>query len=270
MPIEGITRFCFAASYSLAFLLELARIPWPARGWQVAGWVAGGAGLFAHTAYLLMHRPSPATPTGSLLILSWVLAVFFLYGTLHHRKSAWGLFVLPLVLILVGLSVLFAGGDYADWKVLTSQRSWGIIHGGLMLLAAIGVCVGCVSSVMYLIQSRRLRRKSLGKHGVPLMSLERLERMNRRAIDWAFPLWTAGLLLGAVLMYVNRAQLSDWAALKVAGTGGLWVVFLLLMYLRYGAHLPGRRLSMLTIVAFLLMLVTMAASHEFAVPGGSA
>ena len=41
---------------------------------------------------------------------------------------------------------------------------------------------------------------------------------------------------------------------------------LLLMYLRYGAHLSGRRLAQFTLLAFLLMLVALLAAHPF-VPG---
>ncbi|HEY8503514.1 MAG TPA: hypothetical protein VIL46_02955, partial [Gemmataceae bacterium] len=52
--------------------------------------------------------------------------------------------------------------------------------------------------------------------------------------------------------------------LKVFGTAGLWLVGLLLLYLRYGAHLPGRRLAVLTIAAFALMVVTLAAAHPLA------
>lgn len=247
--------------------MELARAIWPARWLRVGSLVAGAAGLFAHTAFLLIQAPNPATPSGSLLLLAWVLAVFFLYGSFHHARIAWGVFVLPLVVGLLLLSVLIADGEFGSIRqplgVLSTPRSWGIIHGGLLLLAAVGVSVGCVASVMYLIQARRLKTKSHPTAGLRLFSLERLERMSRRALDWAFPLWTAGLLLGAVLMYVNAAQLKDWAALKIAGTAGLWIVFLLLMYLRYGVHLPGRRLAILTILAFILMLLTLAASHDF-------
>ena len=35
--------------------------------------------------------------------------------------------------------------------------------------------------------------------GLRLLSLERLESMNRRAINWAFPLLTVGLLLGVAI-----------------------------------------------------------------------
>ena len=54
--------------------------------------------------------PRRQRPVGWMLILAWVLAVFYLYGSIHHRRLAWGVFVLPLVLGLVGLSALFGPG----------------------------------------------------------------------------------------------------------------------------------------------------------------
>jgi len=267
MPwVEGITRFCFAASYTVALIAEIVQLFRPR--W-VPRWLArffGTAGLFAHSVFLVMHQPSPASPQGSLLLLAWVVAIFYLYGSLHYRRVVWGVFVLPVVLILLALAeaVMHLGpGDpvFAEVSWFSGERFWGNVHGTLMLLAAVGVSVAFVASVMYLIQAARLRNKSITMGGMRLLNLERLETMNRRAVNWAFPLWSAGLLLGVYLLRGSDASASEWATLKIVSTAGLWVVFLLLMYLRYGVHLPGRRLALLSMMAFGLMLVTFAASH---------
>jgi ABC-type uncharacterized transport system permease subunit len=54
----------------------------------------------------------------------------------------------------------------------------------------------------------------------------------------------------------------------VLGAGVLWLVFAILLYLRYGAHLRGRRVALLTIVAFVLLLFTLVASHTGVQGGG--
>src|SRR5215468_6075303 len=132
--IQGIHHYCIGLSYLCAFLLELARLTWPAKVWRVAGLVFGAAGLFAHTAYLLFNQPTPAAPYGSLLLLAWVLALFYLYGTVHHAKQAWAVFVLPVVLVLVGLSLLLVTASpemtrftVPEWA--SGERFWGIVHG---------------------------------------------------------------------------------------------------------------------------------------------
>src|SRR5580693_6298578 len=96
--IERITVFCFAASYGVALALELWHLfaPRPVLRLVAIGW--GAAGLLAHTFYVLARPLSLETPLGSLLLLAWILAIFYVYGSVHHYRQAWGLFVLPLVL----------------------------------------------------------------------------------------------------------------------------------------------------------------------------
>jgi ABC-type uncharacterized transport system permease subunit len=195
-----------------------------------------------------------------------VLALFYLYGTVHHAKQAWAVFVLPVVIGLVALSLaLIHTGDAPPLDIpawVSGPRFWGAVHGTLILLASVGVSVGFLASVMYLIQARRLRKKLPPFGGVRMLSLERLERMNRHAVNWAFPPLTVGLLVGVVIV---RHDLSDnWLSLKVVSTAGLWVLFLVLMYLRYGAHVAGRRLAVLSIVAFALLVVALGTAHPFA------
>ena len=49
----------------------------------------------------------------------------------------------------------------------------------------------------------------------------------------------------------------------MVSTAGLWVVFLVLLYLRYGTHVPSRRLAMLSIAAFGILIVALATAHPF-------
>jgi hypothetical protein len=272
--LHGVTHACFGLSYLLALGCELARVRWPRPGLRVAGLLLGAAGLFAHTAYLVVRHPTPADPYGSLLLLAWVLAVFYLYGTVHHARQAWAVFVLPLVLGLVGLSLALvntaaAATDFPAW--LTGDRFWGAVHGVLLLFAAVGLSVGALASVMYLVQARRLRQKRNPLGGMAMLSLERLETMNRRAVNAAFPLLMVGVVLGLLLLHtsvqgepVSVLDNLRQPSFKVYGTFGLVLAVGVLLYLRYAAHVPGRRLAGLTIVAFALMVAVLAAAHPFA------
>src|SRR4029077_11164785 len=98
---------------------------------------------------------------------------------------------------------VFDPGDSTPRFRIEDILSISQIHAWLLLLAAVGICVAFLASLMYLIQAQRLRSKKLPTAGFRLLSLERLEDMNRRAITFAFPLLTIGVLIGAVLMYQN-------------------------------------------------------------------
>ena len=266
-----VTLFCFAASYAVAFAFELVfqlrRVPIL----RVVGLCFGLAGLLAHTLFVLAQPLPLSSPFGSLIFLAWILSVFYCYGTLHHRRVAWALFVLPVVLGLCLLASFYSPGSPADgrlWALFSGDgpRIWGQIHGILVLLAAVGVCVAFVASVMYLVQAQRLKAKMMPGQGISMLSLERLETMNRRALTLAFPLLTLGLLVGLAMGLHFEDQL-DWWNLKVVSVIALWLVFAILLYLRYAARARGRRVAVWTIIAFGLLVISLASVHPFATGG---
>ena len=256
--MQGVTLVCFASSYAAALALEVWRQFRPRLVYYLLGLGFGAAGLLAQSLYLT------ARPAGWMLLLAWVLAVFYLYGSIHHRRLAWGVFVLPVVLGLVGLGALFGPG-FDQFSLADYNRFWGLAHAVLLLLAAVGVCVGFCASLMYLYRAYQLRAKTLPGKGLPLPSLERLEQMNRRAIDWAFPLLTAGVLIGLFLLL--QQPLPPWTDPRILSTAVLWLTFLVLLVLRYAWHLRGRSVAVLTIAAFGLLMVCIVLEHPL---GGGA
>jgi ABC-type transport system involved in cytochrome c biogenesis permease subunit len=254
--MERVTLLCFAASYAVALGLELWHLFRRRPVHRLLANLFGGAGLLAQSLFLAVQRPPLGGQYGLLLILAWILAVFYLIGSLHHPRLAWGIFVLPVVLGLVALAAAF--GPPTDDADRERSPTLAIAHGSLLVLAAVGVCVGFVASVMYLVQAHRLREKMLPGQGVRLPSLERLEMMNRRALTLAFPLLTAGMLLGVVLLW---REAVGWGDPRVLASIPLWVVLALLVYLRFGLHLRGRPMAVLTILAFVLLLVTLVMQH---------
>jgi ABC-type uncharacterized transport system permease subunit len=265
---ENISVLCFAASYGVAFALELWHLLRPRPILRLVALGFGAAGLFAHVGFLVVQclvvekRLPLGSPTGSLLFLALILAVFYVGEAIHHRRIAWALFVLPVVLGLIGLGVLLHDPSApASW-----QSIWGVAHYVLLLLAAVGVSVGFIASAMYLVQLRRLRNKLSPNRGLPLFNLERLELMNRRAILAAFPLLTAGLLAGIVLQI--SYGIEDWFSLRILSVVCLWIVFAILLYLRYFVHVRGRQLALWTMFAFAILVVALISPHSFMQGGG--
>lgn len=265
--MQRVTLFCFAASYAVALGLELWHLYRRRPVHRLAANLFGSAGLLAHTINLAIWRPPLASQYGLMLALAWALAIFYLFGSVHHPRQAWGIFVLPVVLALVGIAGAFGAPTDADGSRVTGlfslpdKQLLGIAHGTLLVLAAVGVCVGFVASVMYLVQANRLKAKALPGHGLRLPSLERLETMHRRALTLAFPLLTVGMLLGILLIAHHADRIATWSDPRVLGTVLLWLVFVLVLVLRFGLHLRGRRVALLTIVTFGLLLVTLALPH---------
>src|SRR5688500_14851139 len=169
--LSRVTVFCFAASYAVALALELWHAYRPRPILRYASLGFGAAGVFAHALFVVFQPLPLASSFGSLLFLALILAVFYFYGALHHDKLAWGVFVLPLVLGLVILAILFSPSRGEEEPTTAGfgfrgEHFWGMVHGLLVLLAAVGVCVGFLASVMYFVQLYRLRAKVSPAHGV--------------------------------------------------------------------------------------------------------
>lgn len=268
--MNRITVLCFMASYVLALLLELLQL-WLGRFYlRVLALIAGFAGLIAQTLYLYSRRPPLVWQFGWMLFMAWILAIFYLCGAVQHRRFSWGVFVLPLLLGLLALGLALGtpppeARGLVQAELVSTDRFWIALHIGLILLATVSVCIAFLASVMYLFQSHRLRTKTPPGEGLRLLSLERLEDMNRQAIILAFPLLTAGILAGMALMLQGNQAVS-WMDLRVLSTNSLWLVFALLLYLRYGYHLRGRQIAFLTIVAFVVLLCCLALTHPLPHP----
>jgi ABC-type uncharacterized transport system permease subunit len=129
----------------------------------------------------------------------------------------------------------------------------------LLMLGGVATCVAFAAGLMYLAQADRLKRKRPPRAGLALPSLEQSERLNRGAITLAFPLLSFGFLIGVVLLGVARrdgAPALRWTDPKVLSGLGLWAIFAALLNARYRPSMRGRRVMLLSVLAFAFLIFT--------------
>ena len=275
--LDRLSVLCFAGTYGLALLAELARflVRSPVR-WYVAaclmalGWLVQTAFL----ANLALKNPLflVTTQFESVMALSWIMALIGLYLMVRSPKPvAVGMFVLPLVLGLVIAAGWFAPreSDWLEWG--GTVAFWGTVHGIFLLGGAVFTCVAFFAGLMYLAQMRRLKAKRPFRLGLRLPSLEQSERINRGAITIAFPLLTFGLLIGVVLSLAARgegtvvgtAHMLRWTDPKVLSALLMWLVFAILLHARFRPAMRGKSVMVLTIVAFAFLVFTWVGIERF-------
>jgi ABC-type uncharacterized transport system permease subunit len=264
LSLDRLSVLCFAGTYALALAADLARvftrvsIRWYLTlGLTILGWLV-------HTAYLALQLQTgwPVAiggPRAALLGLAWILAAIDIYLVLRSpRNMAIGVFMLTLVLAAIGGSTMMPADNWAVWGGWISF--WGQVHGILLTLGAVSTCLAFLFGLMYLWQSDRLKRKTRPRTPFALPSLELSDRWHRGAITMAFPLLTAGVLLGLGLILATRragADVVGWNDPKVLATIALWFVFTWLIHARYQPEMRGRRVMFLTVVAFAFMIFAM-------------
>jgi len=261
---QAMTVVCFAGCYAVALVCELARFWYRGTLRRRIGLGMTALGFVAHTMYLVFRgayasRGLPLTTMyESLVVLAWMLVLVHLYLAWRDRRSALGVFSLPVILALCIVAGLMPGrGARTDQPL---SPFWGLVHGGMLLAGICAVAVAAVAGIMFLVQSYRLKAKKLWTPGLLLPSLERLERLNARANFIAFPLLTLGLALGVALTIAGSRGGTvrlDWLDPKVLSTVATWIVLALVLHMSRRPALRGRRVAYMTIAAFGLLLFSL-------------
>ena len=210
-------------------------------------------------------------------IVRWVVVAGLLVGGLagfvlyvQRTRPLGGLdwFVMPIVIILLIAAGVLGKAKPQEYVGTT----WYWIHLMTAFGGALAFAVACATGAMYLQANRRLRSKSLSG-GPALGSLERLERITFTSVTLGFALLTIGLVTGLVRVLKTDGQTrlgEHWyASPKVVLAFSVWVVYAIVLHAPINPSFRGRKVAMLSIFGFALMIVTLIAVNFVPAGGGS-
>lgn len=260
--ISDITITCFAASYAITWMLEVTRLAFQARIRNIVMLALAALGLLAHTLFLIVHAKAELAGGMKMplsnwhdfcLLAAWVLAGAYLGLTLRRPQHNVGLFLLPLVLVLIGVAWLLR--DATPFAPPDAVNYWRWIHGMALLLGTAAVTLGFAMGVMHLIQSYRLKHKMPPNPRFKLPSLEWLQRFNREALFISAGLLAIGLLAGVVMNLGDHRGALAWTDPVVLSSGVLfvWLVTVLIFEALYKPAREGRKVAYLTVASFVFL-----------------
>jgi ABC-type uncharacterized transport system permease subunit len=216
------------------------------------GWLAQ-TGLLAAQAARVDGFPWSSW-AGSLNLFVWLVVGTYLIWGCRPRFRLLGLTVMPLALALF-VAARVGGGTGAG-----SRSDYGnlflVLHVGFALAAFAGFTLAAGLAGLYLLEERRLKRRSADILRLKLPSLVTLERLTFRTIAVALPLLTLGLAAGFVRL---RDRGGDVDALMGA-TVAAWVVYAALLALRPNGR-TGAHLALAGFAIVILARVVLAGSH---------
>jgi len=263
--LDKVSVFCFLASYAVACLLELTQFLRRSTAMRWSAIAFTGAGLVAHTAYLVVRSRQHDLPPllGSthdwLLVFAWLAVVLFLGIQIWNGELSIGIFCLPVVLGMVVASQWVSSSPIPQ---MAEMRRWGMIHATLWVFGILGVVLALLVSLMYLVQHSRLKQKQRQLEALHLFSLERLSRMNWWLIVVSVPLLTLGVLSGLWMIHLSKqgSHPVDLFSTAVLANAVIWGVMAFLFgWLLAGRHQTGRMIAWRTLLACLFMLLTLLA-----------
>ena len=248
--------------------------------WVQAAIALAAVGVAAHTVAvvtrgLAVHRAPWGNMYEFVTALTCVAAIFFLFVMIRYRAWTLGVFVMGAVVVALGLAetlIYTAAGQL----VPALQSYWLDIHVTAMTLATGIFFVAAVLGVVYLAADRYNRRVAAGRaapgHGVVrrLPGIEQIDRLAYRTVVFGFPVWTFGVIAGAIWAdqawgrYWGWDPVETWAFVT-------WVLYAAFLHARATAGWRGRRAHYIQLLGFtslifniMVVQVFVAGLHSYA------
>ena len=221
--------------------------------------VLTSVGLAAHISGVVLrglavHRLPWGDMYEFVTALTCVAVTFFLGVMLRYRAYFLGLFVMAAVTLVLGLAETIIYTP-AGPLVPALQSYWLAIHVTAMTLATGVFFVAAVIGVAYLFVDRHARRVAAGRptgsDGIlrRLPGPEVLDRLAYRTVVFGFPIWTFGVMAGAI--WADKAWGSYWSWDPTEIWAFItWVVYACFLHARATAGWRGRRAAFIQLTGF--------------------
>ncbi|XZE21269.1 hypothetical protein SH449x_001168 [Pirellulaceae bacterium SH449] len=260
---------CFLLSYAALFIMELIRGRF--RSGAIGSWltwillVGATASVFTHSLYLLDRLFLALANEESPLYLSWhdwgtlsswLLAVSYYSMLLRRPDNRIGVFVIPLLLLLVAGTFLLP----SDVGIRNSSASgWRLAHGVGMTLGTMLIALGMASAIMYLIQSNWLRSTKPRRFKLQLPPLEYLESLGRRCLLGSAGSIGFGMVSGVIMNIVKDGQV-EWLDRGILFSGGLflWLLVASVIQWQFSRRGRGRSTAAMNIISFVVVVAAVA------------
>src|SRR5487761_1323607 len=266
------SRGAAAAAMLPARQVPLLRAIWEAGPWVRAALAFSAVGILAHVVAVVtrgfaVHRAPWGNMYEFVTALTCVAAIFFCYVMVRHRVWALGVFVMGAVVIALGLAetVIYTA---AGPLVPALQSYWLSIHVTAMTLATGTYFVAAVLGAVYLFTERHASRVAAGRptgaDGIVrrLPGPEALDRLAYRTVMFAFPIWTFGIIAGAIWAdqawgrYWGWDPTETWAFIT-------WVVYACFLHARATAGWRGKKAAVIQLVGFCCLVFNVLVVQTF-------
>jgi cytochrome c-type biogenesis protein CcsB len=226
--------------------------------WVRAAATLSALGILAHvvavtTRGLAVHRAPWGDMYEFITALTCVAAIFFYYILVKYRAWAIGVFVMGAIVIALGLAETLIYTP-AGPLVPALQSYWLSIHVTAMTLSSGIFFVAAVLGILYLVAERYRKRVAAGKaEPNPLLdripSGAQLDKLTYRAVVFGFPIWTFGVMAGAIWAdqawgrYWGWDPVETWAFIT-------WVIYAAYLHARATGGWRGVRSHYIQLLGF--------------------
>jgi cytochrome c-type biogenesis protein CcsB len=246
--------------------------PWPTGFWLRTAFGLTCAGLLAHIFAILTrgiaeHRVPWGNMYEFISAICCMAVIVLVAAAVRFRAYYIGLFVLIPVVFALALDVTVVYTS-AGPLVPALQSYWIAIHVTSMIVASGLYIVGAVVTVMYLVADRSQQRTAAGlpsRAAGIVMHLPKpvvLDRLSYRSILFAFPVWTFGIMAGAIWADSAWGRYWGWDP-KETWSFITWVVYACFLHARATAGWRGRRAAYFHLAGFACLMFNLVGVNLF-------
>ncbi len=260
--------------YAYYFLSKRATFSWYASFLTGLGFLCLTASIGLHSSAV---EGSRLVGPYSVVLAAWALVLVYFIVEHLIKLKVYGTVLVPAALLALIVAQLMGAGAPVGHLApgeLALLENWRVaVHVVLIVFGNAGFLIGATASAAYLGLEAQLKSHRTSTLFKRLPSLAQTDSIARRAIAFAFPVYTGGLLLG-VLYAVETDQAGWWADPRVMMAGVVWVVFASYLYLQYGRGVSGKTAARVALVGAVLVIALAIIArtlpmgfHIFAVAG---
>jgi ABC-type uncharacterized transport system permease subunit len=200
--------------------------------------------------------------------LALLIALIFMAMYLRYKTASPAALIFPLIFILTFASAI--AQHPVAFSSPTFRSGWIGFHVCTLLFGYAMLFLSFVSSLLYLILSRQLKRKQSVAWAARMPALQEIDELGYKALLTGFPFMTVGLLAGAVVAQ-ERYGATYFADPKVLLSLLMWGIYLVLLYTRWSAGWRGRKAAYLASFGFVVSVCAWGANylsklHRFIAP----
>ena len=218
----------------------------------VAGWVFQMLGLYVRGVAV------GGCPLGNkfeiVQFVAWSAMVLYFFVGTAFRLSVLGLFTAGYAAALSLVSLLVGRWDLIHSEKIFGPNPWIELHAALAVFSYGVFGLLALTSLMQLLQNWSLKHKRLNGLFWFLPSVVQLDQINYRLLALGVLLLTFSLGVGAAWWVRNTASV-DYPKLVV--TLGVWLVYFVMLLLRWRTWLVSARFAWVCLVMFFLALLSL-------------
>lgn len=195
---------------------------------------------------------TPATSLHeSLTFFSWLVALLYVVILLKYKQKALGAFVTPFVLFLLITASFLPKEIIPLPPVLESY--WLPVHVALAFLGNAFFAVAFFLGIMYVIQERYLKSRKLRGLYFVLPSLDMIDELNYKCLQYGFALLTIVIITGAIWSEHALGSFWLWRPRQIWSLI-TWFLYAALLHGRITSGWRGKKAAILSGVAFIVLL----------------